>query len=425
MNLVEVILWNELVGVLVWDEKTNTSSFEYAKSFIRKRLELSPLISPLSSKIITAKVNNNNESLNFDTNKGLPLFISDSLPDKFGTEVFAKYIEKEGRNYRDLTPIEKLTYIGNRGMGALEFRPAKHNQDNSTVLDLKKLNELSASLLNDKPIGNVGDMTNLFHIGTSPGGAQPKVLINIDNKTGDIYRGDSLPTKNQDSWILKFNRDIGLPSDKERGKIEYAYYLMAKEAGINIMESQLKEIDGEHFFMTKRFDRVNGEKIHTQTLHAFAGMNFKLPNSYSYEQVFAVLNQINLGYNYKEQLFRMMVFNVIGRNVDDHTKNFGFNMDKTGKWKLSPAYDLTFTYNENFNREIPHFLSINGKNNEFNLADLLHIANEYSIKNPKKIINQINKALLQWDNIAKQLKISDKTTQFITEKINTSSYSLR
>lgn len=425
MNLVEVILWNELVGVLVWDEKTNTSSFEYAKSFIRKGLELSPLISPLSSKIITAKVNNNNESLNFDTNKGLPLFISDSLPDKFGTELFAKYIEKEGRNYRDLTPIEKLTYIGNRGMGALEFRPAKHNQDKNTLLDLKKINELSASLLNDKPIGNVGDMTNLFHIGTSPGGAQPKVLINIDNKTGDIYRGDNLPTKNQDSWILKFNRDIGLPSDKERGKIEYVYYLMAKEAGINIMESQLKEIDGEYFFMTKRFDRVNGEKIHTQTLHAFAGMNFKLPNTYSYEQIFGVLNRINLDYSYKEQLFKMMVFNVIGRNIDDHTKNFGFNMDKTGEWKLSPAYDLTFTYNDNFNRETPHFLSINGKNHNFKLVDLLHIANEYSIKNPKKIINKINQSFLKWNAHAKQLNISNKTIKHIENKINTSAYSLK
>lgn len=425
MNLVEVILWNELVGVLVWDKKTNTSSFEYAKSFMRKGLELSPLVNPLSPKIITAKPNLTNESLNFDTNKGLPLFISDSLPDKFGTELFAKYIEKEGRNYRDLTPIEKLTYIGNRGMGALEFRPAKHNQDKNTLLDLKKINELSAFLLNDKPIGNVGDMTNLFHIGTSPGGAQPKVLINIDNKTGDIYRGDNLPTKNQDSWILKFNRDIGLPSDKERGKIEYVYYLMAKEAGINIMESQLKEIDGEYFFMTKRFDRVNGEKIHTQTLHAFAGMNFKLPNTYSYEQIFGVLNRINLDYSYKEQLFKMMVFNVIGRNIDDHTKNFGFNMDKTGEWKLSPAYDLTFTYNDNFNRETPHFLSINGKNQNFKLADLLHIANEYSIKNPKKIINKINQSFLKWNAYAKQLNISNKTIKHIENKINTSAYSLK
>ncbi|MFB0960804.1 MAG: HipA domain-containing protein, partial [Flavobacteriales bacterium] len=145
---------------------------------------------------------------------------------------------------------------------------------------------------------------------------------------------------------MKFNKDIGLESDQYRGKIEYAYYLMAKKSKINVVESKLMEIEGEYFFMTKRFDRKPNEKIHTQTLHAFAGMNFKLPNTYSYEQIFSILNKINLDYKCKEQLFRIMVFNVISRNVDDHTKNFGFNMDKTGEWRFSPAYDLTFTFNE-------------------------------------------------------------------------------
>ena len=251
-------------------------------------------------------------------------------------------------------------------------------------------------------------MANLFYIGTSPGGAQPKVLINIDSKTGDIYRGDNLPLQNQDSWILKFNRDIDLDSDKERGKIEYAYYLMAKESKINIMDSELKEFENEYYFMTKRFDRIDGHKIHTQTLHAFAGMNFKLPNTYSYEHIFSLLNKMNLDYASKEQLFRVMVFNVIGRNVDDHTKNFGFNMKIDGTWNLSPAYDLTFSYNENYNSITPHFLSINGKNQNFNLNDILHLAQEYSIKNPKNIINAINQSFLSWRKIAKKLNISKR-----------------
>lgn len=428
MNLLEIIIWEKLVGVLVWNESKKTSSFEYAESFIRTQIQLSPLVNSTSKKIISAvqKLDYSSEgSILFGTNKGLPLFISDSLPDKFGTELFSKYLEKEGKNYRDLTPLEKLAYIGNRGMGALEFRPAKHEQTSAKTLNLKKLNELSISLLNNKPVANMDDMANLFLIGTSPGGAQPKVLININNKTGDIYRGDNLPLKNQESWILKFNRDIGLDSDEERGKIEYAYFLIARASKIIIMDSALKEFDNEYYFMTKRFDRIDGQKIHTQTLHAFAGMNFKLPNTYSYEQVFTVLNKMNLDYSAKEQLFRRMVFNVIGRNVDDHTKNFGFNMKENGEWNLSPAYDLTFSYNENFNRTTPHFLSINGKNQNFNLKDMLHIADEYSIKNPKKIINEINQSFHNWRKIARDLNISEKTTVYIACKLNTIPYKVK
>lgn len=428
MKLIEVIIRNNLVGVLIWDETKKTSTFEYADSFIRSGIELSPIINPTSKKIISSvqKLAYISESsIFFEKNKGLPLFISDSLPDKFGTALFSKYLEKKGKNYRDLSPLEKLAYIGNRGMGALEFRPAKHEQTGTKTLNLKNLNELSISLLNNEPVANIDNMANLFHVGTSPGGAQPKVLININNKTGDIYRGDNLPSKNQDSWILKFNRDIGLDSDKERGKIEYAYYLIAKESKIIIMDSELKEFENEHYFMTKRFDRIDGHKIHTQTLHAFAGMNFKLPNTYSYEQIFSILNRMNLDYSSKEQLFRIMVFNVIGRNVDDHTKNFGFNLKENGEWNMSPAYDLTFSYNENFNRITPHFLSINGKNQDFNLKDILHISEEYSIKNPKKIINEINQSFLNWKKIAEKLNISKKTSDYISSKLKTNPYKVK
>lgn len=169
--------------------------------------------------------------------------------------------------------------------------------------------------------------------------------------------------------------------------------------------------------MTRRFDRLDGYKIHTQTLHAFAGMNFKLPNTYSYEQIFGVLNKMNFDYSAKEQLFRLMVFNIIGRNVDDHTKNFGFNMSAKGVWNLSPAYDLTFSYNENYNRITTHFLSINGKNDNFDLEDLLQIANEYSIKKPKNIIREINESFKDWSKIALDLDISKKTTDYIGSKL--------
>ena len=426
MNIVEIIIWEKLVGVLVWNNKTKIASFEFAPSFIKTGIELSPLMCPTSKKIIHSKSNSeNNESIDFENSKGLPLFISDSLPDKFGTDLFSKYLEKEGKNYRNLSPLEKLSYIGNRGMGALEFKPANNNQKSAETLDLKSLNDLSISLLKNETIGNLDDLGNLFHIGTSPGGAQPKVLLNIDKQNGNIYRGDILPTPTQESWILKFNKNIGLESDKDRGKIEYAYYLMAKSAGINLMESRLLENNGEHFFMTQRFDRQNGEKIHTQTLHAFAGMNFKLPNTYSYEQIFSLLHQLKLDYPAKEQLFRLMVFNLISRNVDDHTKNFGFNRSQTGDWNFSPAYDLTFTYSENFNRPTLHFLSVNGKNSQHNLNDILTVAKEYSIKNPKNIINEVNQSLLNWRRIGTELTIGKTTIDFIADKMNAIPYVIK
>jgi len=427
MNLIQVRIWEKLVGVLVWNEETKITSFQYSDDFIRGNLQLSPLINPLSPEVIKAKpqLYTTDESIDFNTNKGLPLFISDSLPDKFGTTLFAKYLEKEGKSFRDLTPIEKLSYVGERGMGALEYLPVKYNKQNKQQLNLKVLNELSQSLLNDEPIANLEDMSSLFHIGTSPGGAQPKVLINIDKRTGNIYRGDIVPKEGQESWILKFNRDIGEQSDKDRGKVEYAYYLIARNSGIQMMDSELQQIGEEYCFMTKRFDREEGIKLHTQTLHAFAGMNFKLRNTYSYEQVFTVLNKINLSYPHKEQLFRTMVFNIIGRNVDDHTKNFGFRMDKSGEWTMSPAYDLTFTYNENYKTETPHFLSINGKNRNIGLNDIMTIAVEHSIKNPKSIINQVNQSFQEWEEIANRLEVSTHTKEKILSKLKTIPYVIK
>lgn len=357
------------------------------------------------------------EPSEFNTNNDLPLFISDSMPDTFGTQVFSKYLEQQGKNINDLSPVDKLTYIGSKGMGVLEYYPSKKDKKDKRLLDLKELSELSAGLLNDEPGANLNNLADLFHIGASPGGAQPKVLINIDFKTGNIYKGDSLAAKDQESWILKFNRERGDMFDGQQGKLEYAYYLMARQAGIKIMESRLEARDGAHYFMTKRFDRAPGGKLHTQTLHAFARMNYQRPNTYSYEQVFTVLNQMRMTYGDREQLFRIMVFNIIGRNVDDHTKNFSFVMDASGKWTLAPAYDLMFTYNENYNRPTPHFLSVNGKNQGHRLPDILRVAKKYSIKRPKHIINEINGAFLNWETIATDLNISTEVRHYISEKL--------
>lgn len=426
MIYVEVRIWEKMVGILSWDEVRNTTSFEYAPDFVSTGIDLSPLLCPLSKKIVRIDANDHSQDgFQFTSSKGLPLFIADSLPDRFGTELFAKYLEKEGKNFKDLVPIEKLSYLGNRGMGALEFRPSQEQKNSNPKIDIQRMSQLASQILKDEPVANLKELGNLFHIGTSPGGAQPKVLVNIDRKTGIVYRGDTLPKENEDAWIVKFNKDIGLHSDSERGKVEFVYYQMARLAGITIMKSELLTINDDAYFITKRFDRQDGKKIHTQTLHAMAGMNFKLPNAYSYEQLFSVFNQLGLAYGAKEQLFRLMIFNVIGRNVDDHTKNFGFNLDESGQWDFSPAYDLSFSYSQNFNRETVHFLSINGKNEKHNMADVLKVAKEYGIKKPKNIINNVNQSFLQWEKLAKRVDISLERMDFIKSKLKTFAYLLK
>jgi serine/threonine-protein kinase HipA len=424
MNLIQVKLWGMLVGVLVWDSKTRETAFQYSDEFISKNLQVSPLVHPLSRRVVRVDKDGDSDGIDFDSFKGLPLFISDSLPDAFGSSLFAQYLEKEGKLFQNLNPLEQLSYIGADGMGALEFVPAQSKSDTQEQ-EVSRLSQTSRSVLNKQSISNGEDLVCLFNAGASLGGSSPKVLINIDPQTGVIFRGDQMPTKGHEAWILKFNRRIGLPSDLDMGKVEYAYFLIARNAGIHMMDSHLKEIDGVHCFLTKRFDRQQGTKLHTQTLHAIAGMDFTNENTYSYEQVFSVINALNLGYPQKEQLFRRMVFNFMGRNTDDHTKNFGFYMNAEGEWTLSPAYDLTFSYSEYQNIETPHFLSINGKNTKVGLTDILILAKEYSIKNPKAIINQINQSFLQWEDIADQLMISQYTREWVRIYLKTIPYQIK
>lgn len=426
MIYLEVHIWGELVGVLAWDKDQQITSFEYAPSFLQRGWELSPLVLPLSKKVFRfdARQEQNTGSRN-DIHKGLPLFIADALPDRFGTELLTKYLALHGKKLNDLSPIEKLSYLGDRAMGALEFRPSAKVSVPEKQLDIQKLSELSAEIIHESYIGNLEDMASLFHVGTSPGGAQPKVLINMNRTNQNLYRGDRMPKENEDSWIVKFNKDIGLDSDNDRGKVEFVYSKIAALAGIKMMPSQLLEKGSDSFFMTQRFDRQNGEKFHTQTLHAMAGMHFQLPNTYSYEQVFSVFNQLHLPYSDKRQLFRIMVFNLIGRNVDDHTKNFSFYLTRTGEWRFCPAYDLTFTYNQNYGRTTPHFLSIKGKNEKQNLQDVLAIAKTYGIKKPKDIINQVNKSFWVWPKLAQEYGVTEERINYIKSKLLTLGYGVR
>lgn len=410
MEVLEIHLWGEMVGVLSYNRLKRKTYFEYHPSFLKNNLELSPLILPKRKGVMEYDYSP------YDSYKGLPEFISDSLPDKFGTDVFQTYLTTQGIPVNEVSPLDRLAYRGNRAMGALEFLPSKSTNTAIDQLNIEILSEVSNQIASSKPIGDFKkEVLYLFELGTSPGGAQPKIIINL-NEQGEIFRGDGELKKGETSWLLKFNNaqdDFGL----DKGKVEYAYYLMAKKAGININESKLIENKGEQLFMTKRFDRVDAGKLHMQTAMAFARMDWKNKN-YSYEDLLKVIQFIHGGMEEKQEIFRRMVFNVLGKNIDDHTKNFSFLMDRTGEWELAPAYDVLFTAKYGYKPfQESHFLTINGKREGVKEEDMLELAKNFNIKQANEIINQVKEGIGEWESIADQLNINKETIDFVQEKL--------
>lgn len=406
MELLEVYIYGNRVGVLSFDG--SKTYFEYDKDFLKSPIELSPLISPKSSAILSYDYPAR------DSFKGLPEFISDSLPDKFGTDVLDEYLRLQGKSVNELNPLELLSYRGDRAMGALEYIPTQVRSKDEQV-NLASLNKISQEIGRDEKIGNLSEnLLDLFEIGTSPGGAQPKVLIHIDEE-GNIFKGDTTPKPSYKSYLLKFNNHYDY-FEKDKGKIEYVYYRLAQEAGIQISPSQLLDIGDEKVFITKRFDRENGEKIHMQTVMSFARMDWK-NKTYKYEDLFKILQFLGDNQLEKQELFRRMIFNVIYKNVDDHTKNFSLLMDKQGGWSLAPAYDLVFSAKYTFNQQPKHFLSVNGKRDEITYQDVRQIAETFHVKNMDEIIDRViapSKLIVQE---GKQLGIKEEYSSFMMSKI--------
>ncbi len=406
MELLEVYIYKNRVGVLSFDG--SKTYFEYDKDFLKNPIELSPLISPKSSAILSYDYPAR------DSFKGLPEFISDSLPDKFGTDVLDEYLRLQGKSVNELNPLELLSYRGDRAMGALEYVPTQVRSKDEQV-NLASLNKISQEIGRDEKIGNLTEnLLDLFEIGTSPGGAQPKVLIHID-EDGNIFKGDTAPKPSYKSYLLKFNNHYDY-FEKDKGKIEYIYYKLAKEAGIRISPSRLLDIGDEKVFITKRFDRENGEKIHMQTVMSFARMDWK-NKTYQYEDLFKILQFLGDNQLEKQELFKRMIFNVVYKNVDDHTKNFSLLMDKQGKWSLAPAYDLVFSAKYTFNQQPKHFLSVNGKREEITYEDVKKIGEEFHVNKIDDLINQVIEPIKIIELEAKRLEVKEEYVSFILEKI--------
>lgn len=415
-------IYSKRVGAVAWDSNRGLASFEYDPQFKLEELPIAPIKMPNKNRIYSFP-----EFRDSDTFKGMPGLLADALPDRYGKELINAWLARQGRPDNSLNPVELLCFIGKRGMGALEFEPVTGKESNSYDLELSDLIETTKALLEKKEELHISTQHNMedvmmdvLKMGTSAGGARPKAIIAYNEETGKIKSGQTLVEDGFEHWLIKFDEisDVQFGVSKGYGRVEMAYYKMATDFGIDMMESRLIEENHRVHFMTKRFDRVGGnQKVHTQTLCALQHYDFANITSYSYEQVFQTMRLLRLTYAEAEQMYKRMVFNVVARNCDDHTKNFAFLMDTQGKWKLAPAYDICFAYRSDSVWVSQHNLSINGKRKNFERKDLISIAEQNSIRNPEKIIDQALDLVKNWKQYAAMYQVDHTLAQQIAGEL--------
>jgi len=411
-SIAEVKLWGDTIGAVILEEGDEFSSFQYDSSFAEGGVDLSPLKMPLlPGHVYTFR------DLKYESFYGLPGLLADSLPDKFGNALIDKWLAGQGRTPQSFNAVERLCYTGDRGMGALEYLPAKGpKRTRSNQIDIDQMVKLVSEILTQREDISVSFddgskervMADILQIGTSAGGASAKAVIAWNPKTNEVRSGQVKTKEGFEYWILKFdgvsnNRDKELVDPEGYGVIEYAYSKMAKDAGIDMERCELFEENNRRHFMTKRFDRlVGGEKLHMQSLGALGHYDYKMVQAHSYEQAFMVIRQLELPMNDVEQLFRRMVFNVIVRNQDDHVKNIAFLMDKFGKWSLSPAFDVTYSFNPTGDWTAKHQMSINGETDDFTLDDFKACAKTASMQRGRaeKIIDEVKQVVSRWKDYA-------------------------
>jgi serine/threonine-protein kinase HipA len=418
VTLAKVNIWGVEVGAVLWDETRMVGSMEFDPSFARQGLNIAPVTMPLS-EIRSGNSVFSFPGLNRETFHGLPGLLADSLPDRFGNALLDQWLAEQGRTKQSVNPVERLCYTGSRGMGALEFEPSMKLGKNtdSTKVEVDRLVELARLVLEEKrglngrlDAENIDGLNEIIKVGTSAGGARAKAVIAYNEKTGEMRSGQADILDGFEYWLIKFdgvtNKQLGDPEGY--GRIEYAYYLMAKDCGIEMSECRVFEENGRAHFMTKRFDRtVTGERYHMQTLCGIAHMDYNDPLLYSYEDAFEIMRMLRLPYTDAEQLYRRMAFNVIAKNQDDHTKNISFLMNREGRWKLAPAYDVTYAYNPENRWVFQHQLSVNGKRQYIQREDLINLAKNMNIKKHNSIIDEVFSVVAKWPNFAGIASVPD------------------
>ncbi len=434
-SLAEILLGGERVGALTYHPDSKFTTFEYAPEWLNKSIEIAPLKMPLSRQKFQFT------GLNPETYKGLPAVFADVLPDDFGNAVIDIWLASNGRDGDDFNAVERLLYSGNRGMGALTFAPAMVlNKQNMPAanLELSSLVNMAQKVLDQRaqvkvklPVESDDEeaMLALLQIGTSAGGARAKALIAVNAERTQIRSGQTDAPKGFEHYLLKFDGVEEHKINSERfgdpkgfGRMEFAYYLMAKDAGINISPSELLLENERAHFMTKRFDRVGNKKRHVLSLCAMDHADYKKPGAYSYERLLAVARKLRLPRKDAVEIYRRMVFNVIARNHDDHTKNTSFILDTTqaqSEWRLSPAFDLAYSYKKGSPWVNTHQMSANGKRDNFTLDDLLKVGTLIGNfkKESQQIINQVLQVVSEWSSYANNAGVFESLSNEITQNI--------
>lgn len=420
----EVYLWGTRIGIIHQDISKKYASFEYDESFVDSRIELSPLRMPLGKKVYEFP------SLAGEPFYGMPGLVADSLPDRFGNAVIEQWLMSLGKSLSDFTAVDRLCYTGKRGMGALEYVPASTDiKDIDEKINVREMVKFASEVLSRREHISLKaneslTYSQLVQVGSSAGGARAKALIAWNEATNDVRSGQTQLGRGYDYWLMKFdhvakNGDHGLEDRPEYTLIEYAYYLMAKAARITMNECRIYESEGDHHFMTKRFDRENGKKLHMQTLGALAHISYQEPGACGYELAAMYMKEMGISYKETEEFYRRMVFNCLAVNQDDHVKNISFIMDRTGKWKLSPAYDITFSYNPTNKWLRAHQMTVNGKTAQINMVDLLTAGGKMGIKEKRcrDIISQVQTAVGNFTEYAQAAGIREKTCRYISSII--------
>lgn len=411
-HIAEVKLWGKRVGAIAESMDSAYCVFEYDPKWIASGIEISPIHLPLKRKKFLFP------SLPLATYKGLPACFADALPDDFGNAVIDAWLAREGLPSDSFTAVKRLLYTGTRGMGAIEYLPAIHTSQTIASVELESLLKVAQDILDSR--GQLSQsiahdpsdaLTTMLQVGTSAGGARPKAVIGINRERTELRSGQVTLPDDFEHYILKFDgvsehntqrETFGDP--KGYGRMEYAYYLMAKAAGIHMMPSELLEEGNRAHFMSKRFDRINNQKRHYQSLCAMDHADFKQPGNYSYEQLFATMRRLKLKRAEALEMFRRMTFNIVAKNHDDHSKNIGFLLNNEYRWELAPAFDIAYSYKKDSPWVNAHQLSLNGKRDYFEKSDLLVVAETFK-KEAITIIEQVNDAISQWPQYAQQANV--------------------
>ena len=432
-TLGEVRLWGRTIGAVSLLDGEEVAAFEYDAAFARSGIELSPLVMPLSRRVYRFP------ELSRQTFLGLPGLLADSLPDRFGNALIDAWLATQGRQPGSFNAVERLCYIGERGMGALEFAPViGPGAKQATRIDVDKLVELASRVLSHRhdlqasfaDQGKEDALRDILRVGTSAGGARAKAVIAWNPASNEVRSGQLRAGDGFEYWLLKFdgvsgNRDKELEDPKGYGIIEYAYYLMARDCGIDISECRLFEENGRRHCMTRRFDRLpGGDKLHMQSLCALAHYDFNMAGAHSYEQALLVMRQLGLPMRDLEQQFRRMVFNIVARNQDDHVKNIAFLMDRQGNWSLSPAFDVTYSFNPGGTWTASHQMTMNGKREHFTLADFRACARTAALKrgSAEKIIAEVQDTVANWRDYAEVAGVPAANAERIQQTLNIKPY---